>query len=117
MSDTRSGNPAKKAAAKKATAARRAEAAPTTPDAVEFDFRGDTYIITRDAFDDVELFELIEDGKEISAARKVLGDGWQRFKDAARTPEGRVPGEAAEEFLQAMYDSVGLGNSPASSGS
>lgn len=80
---------------------------------LSFDFDGTTYVIPRDRADNIELFELIEDEKNFSAARAFLGpEQWRQFKDSVRTPDGRVPGEPTERFLNTLMEA--LGNSQAS---
>lgn len=80
---------------------------------------GDEYTIDREAANNVEILELIEDEKYISALRAYLGsEQWGRWKDANRDDAGRVPQSAFEEFLNAAMSSIGgEGNSAASSGS
>lgn len=68
---------------------------------VEYD--GSTYTISSSALDDVEVVEMLEDGKYISAVRRLVGaDSWECFKAAYRTDDGRVPMSALEGFLQAV---------------
>jgi len=65
-----------------------------------FDFDGVTYTIPRAQLDNVELLEMIEDGKNITAMRGYVGaEQWAKFKDQVRTPDGRVPGEPTGRFL------------------
>lgn len=97
-----------------AAAARKAEAgAPRLPQAITFEYDGETYTIDEDAVDNLELFEAIEDEKYLTAARGFVGrDQWQRFKDRYRDPvTGRVPMEPVQGFLQTMMEAIGQGNS------
>lgn len=106
------------AAKRAAAAARKAEARPEEAKPVEFEYDGKTYVVTPDALDNLELFEAVEDEKYLTATRGFLGkEQWERFKDAHRLPDGRVPLEAFEGFLQALMKAVGQGNSLGSSGS
>lgn len=98
-----------------ATAKRPADHLPAKSEAegrdVEFEFRGEPYAITRDRADDLELFELIEDEKYVSAIRGFLGpDQWAHFKEVAQRDEGRVSMAVFQEFLDAAMEAMG-GNS------
>lgn len=98
----------------KAKAALDATKAEATGDAqpVSFVFDGETYTIDADAADDLELMEYIEDEKYILALRGYLGaEQWRRFKDGHRNEKGRVTAERAGEFLQALTEAIGSGNS------
>lgn len=69
---------------------------------------GIDYTITADAIDDLELFEMIEDGKQLTALRRFLGaDQWETFKDSVRTDKGRVRMSDAEDFLNKLMDALG----------
>ena len=83
---------------------------------IRFDFDGVEYVIPRETADNVELFELIEDGKNFAVARMFVGkEQWSAFKDRVRLPDGRVPGEPTDRFLNAIM--AALGNLKASSSS
>lgn len=87
---------------------------------ITFDFDGTQYVIPRDTVDNVELFELIEDGKNFQVARMFVGaKQWDAFKDSVRLPDGRVPGEPTDRFLNAITAATGGGSveSPNSSAS
>lgn len=74
------------------------------------------YVIPADAFDDVEILELLEDEKHLSVVRQILGrEQWGEWKDRHRGPGGRVSSEAIEPFLKALFEAAGQGNSSASS--
>lgn len=91
--------------------AARAEAK-ATPRVITFEHDGLTYTVTSEAAEDVELFEAIEDEKYMSAVRGFLGrEQWAAFKDAHRTPAGRVPMPAMESLLNALMGAIGQGNS------
>jgi hypothetical protein len=78
----------------------------------EFDYNGIHYSIPADRLDDIEIFELIEDGFNIRAVRQYLGvEQWQEFKDSVRTDDGRVPAEPTNEFLDIVMSHVGGGSS------
>lgn len=94
--------------------ARKAEVTGAVRDA-SFEYHGRTYMVTSEAANDLELFEAVEDGKEMTAVRSVLGaEQWQAFKDDHRTDTGRVPLEPVEGFIHALMGALGLGNSAAS---
>lgn len=72
---------------------------------ISVEYAGDTYTFERDAFDDVELLELIADlidnGVKLpQVVRTILGpDQWEQFKNTNRDKKGRVP----SEHLQALF--------------
>ena len=75
---------------------------------VQFTFRGVTYHINREDVDDLELFELIEDNKSITACRQILGpERWKQFKESARGENGRVTMDTMNQFLNELM--VGIG--------
>jgi hypothetical protein len=89
----------------------RAAKAEAKGEDITLTFEGAKYVIPRDRADNVELFELIEDDKAFSAARAFLGvEQWQAFKDSIRLPDGRVPGEPTERFLNALMVAIGGGS-------
>ena len=95
--------------------AKKNEAAPDEAQDIDFEWGGHTYTIPADAFDDVEILELLEDEKNLSVVRRILGgDQWTLWKDRNRNDAGRVPAEPLAEFLEALFAAVGQGNSPAS---
>ena len=72
---------------------------------VAFTFRGVTYTVPRNAMDDLEVLEALEEDKFITVIRKTIGDAqWKTFKDTSRTADGRLPltESGFEEFLDAM---------------
>lgn len=78
------------------------------PGPLRFTFDGVAYVVPRENADNMELFELIEDGKSLSAARAFVGaDQWREFKDRVRLPDGRVPAAPVNGFLEALMDSIG----------
>lgn len=100
-------------AARKQPQDRQAKAEAKQQDA-SFVFDGQRYTIPREQLDNVELMEMLEDGKTVTAIRGYVGlDQWARFKDQVRTPDGRVPGEPTERFLNLLMEQ--LPNSEASS--
>lgn len=81
---------------------------------IDFSFGGVEYSITREDADDVELYELVEEGKYILATRGYLGqEQWDRFKDANRNAAGKVSMQTFNDFLDAAMEAIG-GNSGAS---
>lgn len=71
-----------------------------------------SYTIARADALNVETFELIEDGKYVTAVRAWLRPvQWQTFKDQHRATDGTVPMDALEGFLNAVLKRVpSLGN-------
>lgn len=95
--------------------AKKNEAAPDEAQDIDFEWGGHTYTIPAEAFDDVEILELLEDEKNLSVVRQILGPvQWGEWKDRNRTATGRVPAEPLVEFLEALFGAAGQGNSPAS---
>ena len=87
-----------------------------TLDRIEVQFKGETYLITRDRMDNLEIFELVEDEKAISAVREFLGpEQWGRYKESNRV-DGRVSLTDFNDFLNQIMAAIG-GNSSASAGS
>lgn len=86
---------------------------------VEFVVRDETFTIRRDAADDVEFLELLEEEKNMSAFKQLLGaDLWARMKDILRDDHGKVRAAALDAALDAALNAIGgEGNSAASSGS
>ncbi|GAA1333084.1 hypothetical protein GCM10009592_26500 [Brachybacterium rhamnosum] len=75
-------------------------------DEVTLEWDGDTYTIDREAIDDVDFVLELEQGKQVSAAVRLLGpEGWSTFKATHR--EGtRVPYSEAEAFLVALLEQL-----------
>lgn len=103
-----------KAAGAKAPADRKAETAPEKKvrnvrqlgDEVSLEWNEDTYVIERDAIDDVEFVLELEQGKNLSAIVRLLGDEqWGTFK-ARHRENGRVPYSEAELFLSELVDGL-----------
>ena len=94
--------------------AKKNEAAPDEAQDIAFEWGGYTYTIPAEAFDDVEILELLEDEKHLLVVRQILGSQWGEWKDRNRNASGRVPAEPLVEFLEALFAAVGQGNSPAS---
>ena len=71
-----------------------------------------SYSIPRDALEDLELLEMIEDEKILSAVRRILGDEqWGRYKDQNRTESGRVDPSDLEAFLNGLFSRLNAGKS------
>ena len=94
--------------------AKKNEAAPDEAQDIAFEWGGYTYTIPAEAFDDVEILELLEEEKNLLVVRRILGTQWAEWKDRNRTASGRVPAEPLTEFLEALFAAVGQGNSIAS---
>lgn len=99
--------------------AERRENARPLPSFIDIPYDGVTYTIARADAINVETYELIEDGKYVTAVRAWLRPvQWTQFKEAHRDTDGTVPMDALEGFLNTVLRRVrSLGNSPASSGS
>lgn len=93
------------------TQARKNEANPEKAKPSVFEFAGREYTIAPEAVDNLELFEAVEDGKYLTAARGFIGrDQWNAFKDDHRVDDGRVPMAPVEDFLKAVMEAIGSGN-------
>lgn len=76
-----------------------------------FKFNEEEYTVDGQALDDVEVFEMFEEDKFMSAVKKILGaEEFNRFKDNNRNENGRVPMEVFGEFVEAMFSEFNLGN-------
>ena len=77
----------------------------------EFKFNGDNYIVDGKALDDVEVFEMFEEDKFMSAVKKILGvDQFVAFKDNNRQDDGRIPMEVFGDFVETMFEEFDLKN-------
>lgn len=103
-----------RAAGAKTPADRQDEAAPekkvrnvrVLADEVTLEWAGQTYTIEREAIDDVDLVLELEQGKQVSAAVRLLGPGqWETFKANHRVGV-RVPYSEAEAFLVAVLEQL-----------
>lgn len=75
-------------------------------DEVSLEWNGDTYVIERGAVDDVEFVLELEQGKNLSAIVRLLGDEqWGTFKARHRV-DGRVPYSEAELFLSDLVEGL-----------
>lgn len=90
---------------------------------IVIDFEGTTYTITRELIDNLEIFELVEDGKAITATRAFLGpEQWQTLKGqlSRYDDDGRKVGppqlSRLNDFLNVLMGAIG-GNSSASAAS
>jgi len=76
-----------------------------------FEFNGEDYTVDAKALDDVEVFEMFEEDKFMSAVKKILGaTEFTRFKDNNRQDDGRIPMELFGEFVEKMFSEFNLGN-------
>lgn len=90
--------------------------AEATGEPLRVEYEGHEYVIDREAADNIELMEFVEDEKYLSAIRGYLGrEQWGVFKDSVRDAAGRVPAEKFSEFSELIY--AAMGNLNASSGS
>lgn len=73
---------------------------------VTLEWDGDTYTVARDAIDDVDFVLELEQGKQVSAAVRLLGpEGWATFTATHRVGT-RVPYSEAEAFLVALLEQL-----------
>ena len=88
-------------------------------DSITVTLAGGEYVFERDAIDDVEFLEALEDNKDITAFRIMRGDAqWTRLKESLRDERGKVRPTAMAEAMDAALNAIGgEGNSAASSGS
>lgn len=103
-----------KAAGAKSPADRNDETAPqkklrnvrVLADEVTVEWSDDTYVIEREAIDDVDFVLELEQGKQVSAAVRLLGPAqWETFKARHRVGT-RVPYSEAEAFLVALLEQM-----------
>lgn len=75
-------------------------------DEVSVEWAEQTYTIEREAIDDVDLILELEQGKQVSAAVRLLGPAqWETFKARHRVGV-RVPYSEAEAFLVALLEQL-----------
>lgn len=75
-------------------------------DEVTLEWNEDTYTIDREAIDDVDFVLELEQGKQVSAAVRLLGPGqWETFKARHRVGT-RVPYSESEAFLAALLEQL-----------
>lgn len=77
-------------------------------DTAEFDFAGEHYVVEKDAIEDLNFVELMQDDKVYPAWRLALGDeAWNRFKaSVADRKTGRISKERQEAFFDALGEAV-----------
>lgn len=76
---------------------------------VAYNFDGVAYLLDADAVDDLEVLELLENEKLMTALRRIMGDKqWERFKESQRDPDtGRVSPDKFEAFLDGLFARLG----------
>ena len=97
---------------------------PTKPAAAILDeyvieYAGESYTITRDDMDDLDLILAFQQGNVIGAVMNLLGDDdWERFTDSVKTKAGKVPVTKSIEFVELIAGKNSpLGNFVSSLGS
>lgn len=76
-----------------------------------FTFNEKDYTVDSKALDDVEVFEMFEEDKFMSAVKKILGaEQFSAFKENNRQEDGRIPMELFGEFVEKMFEEFNLGN-------
>lgn len=79
-----------------------------TEQSIKVEYQGNTYEIDRANANNLELLELTEDEKYISAIKGYLGAAqWAKWKDSVRDEKGRVPADGFEDFLNAVMVAIG----------
>lgn len=78
----------------------------------EFDFAGEHYVVEKDALEDLNFVELMQDEKVYPAWRLALGDkDWARFKESvADKKTGRISKKVQEDFFETLGDAVDEAN-------
>ncbi len=76
-----------------------------------YTFEGTSYTIRKDAVEDLEVLEWIEDEKIIKALKRILGDEqWEKFKDSQRDERtGAVGVEKLEGFVNGLFEKLNAG--------
>lgn len=88
--------------------AKKAKHNPLKGRALHVTFKGVAYDLQASDVDDLEIFELIEDGKAVTALRQILGpERWATFKESARGENGRVTMATTNDFLNAIMSAIG----------
>lgn len=81
---------------------------PPAPRTLTVAFLGEEYRFTESTLDDVEVFENIEKGRQITAIEMVLGPNqWTRLKTAAKQRDGRFKMSTLNEFMQKVIETAG----------
>ena len=88
-------------------------------DEYTIEYAGETYTITREDMDDLDLILAFQQGNVIGAVMNLLGDDdWQRFTDSVKTKAGKVPVTKSIEFVELIAGKNSpLGNFVSSLGS
>lgn len=81
---------------------------PKAADKFEFDFEDEHYVVEKDALEDLNFIELMQDDKSVPAWRLALGEkNWQRFKDSVQDKKtGRVPKAKYDEFFENLQEAA-----------
>lgn len=81
---------------------------PKASDTAEFDFAGESYVVEKDAVEDLNFVELMQEGKTYPAWHLALGDeAWDRFRTSvADKKTGRISRKAQEDFFSALTEAV-----------
>lgn len=75
-------------------------------EATVVEYAGETYTLDADALD-LEVLELIEKDKHVSAITLLLGEAdFKRFKESVRTDKGKVPMPAFQEFIETVLEAL-----------
>lgn len=91
--------------AKRSTVKAIADEAADT-DTFEFEHDGDTYKVSRESMNDVDVLEQFEDGKIVTPLRSLLGpDQWATYKSKKRS--GEDLGTLAESMFKGLGTTAG----------
>ena len=86
-------------------------------DEYTIEFEGETYTITREDMDDLDLMLMFANGNVMGAVMQLVGaEDWKRFEDSVRTDKGKIPMTKAKQFVDMIADGP-LGNFASSLGS
>lgn len=108
--------------AESATAARARESGAKTPQdrAARAEATGGTYTVTihgitldvaHETLDDFELLDAATQGAMGPLFREIVGDQQKDVLDAIRGENGRVTHQAIKDFIDAVFEQAGQGNS------
>lgn len=68
--------------------------------------------VTADDFDDIEILELMEEGKFATGVKRIFGEKkYEEIKEKLRDPEtGKVKSTAVSEWFEKVAEKVGAKN-------
>lgn len=83
------------------------------PDYYDFEWKGHTYRVEREALDDVEVMEYLTDQNTVGALKLMLGQKlWDTYKKNNRDENtGRVKATEATDFVNHIFEELNAKNS------